>query len=227
MKKLLPNSFYRRYIGRHDEESVRQWKRLAARIPAEKVIMDIGAFEGKYSLAARDVNRDVRIVAFEPNPQSAKILKRNCENKKIEVCEVAIAEKNGTLSFLLNSAISRIVNISADSKKIIQVPAISLDDWIQENKVIPSLIKIDTEGAEPGILRGAKKILNDYRPTILCEVLSTTAGEELMSVLPNNYRFYLIDENKGLDEQSTITRSSWRNINWLFVPKQMRIEEDN
>jgi len=100
-----------------------------------------------------------------------------------------------------------------------------LDAIVKEAKLERvDVIKIDVEGAEAGILRGAQRVLHEHHPIILCEVLTDAAGNEVMASLPKDYHFYHIDENGGTKEKACITRRRWRDTNWLLVPKH-RIAE--
>jgi hypothetical protein len=77
---------------------------------------------------------------------------------------------------------------------------ITLDSFVAKNGCIPELIKIDVEGAEIGVMRGAKNVLRKYHPEI---ILSThpkhfeTLGlsvVELMEVIHDlDYQIYNID----------------------------------
>ncbi len=225
LRKMLPLPLYCRWVGRHEYGSMRLWIRIAANVPPGRVILDIGAFHGDYALAAKDANPQIAVYAFEPNPITFEVLNMACENRGILVEKFAFANKNGAVSFLCSSAQSRIlVESSIQQGKIIRVPAVSLDWWIMENAVVPALIKIDVEGAEASILRGARRLLGEHKPIILCEVLSDAAGSDVMSALPSNYRYYRIDENTGLIEQTRITREKWRNKNWLLIPEGKQAE---
>lgn len=220
LRKVLPYGVYRRYIGRHEDESMRLWKRIAANVPSDKVILDIGAYHGVFALAAKEVNPGVMVYTFEPNPHTVEMLRQACAKSDIEIRELAIAEFNGAVPFLCASAQSRIVtDPSTSQEQGISVPAVSLDTWITDSDVVPSLIKIDTEGAEAAILRGAKKLLMEYQPIILCEILTDAAGEDVMAALPSHYHYLYINENTGVIEKSRITRDRWRNKNWLLIPE--------
>ncbi len=100
---------------------------------------------------------------------------------------------------------------------VCKVPAVTLESWICES-IAPSLRKSDVERAEPGILLAGKKVLQTFKLVILCEVLTSTAGEAIWATLPPFYSFWHINENWGLTEQGRITRRCGRNKNWLFVP---------
>ena len=227
LRRLLPPQTYRRYVGRHEDESLRLWSQIAATIPAGAAILDIGAFEGEYALAARRANAATDIYAFEPNPQSAKLLRSTLEQHRIHVVEAAVSDKDGRLPFLFSAAESQIAPTTPSSNgggEIRPVAAIKLDTWVATNRVVPSLMKIDVEGAEVNILRGARRILDEWRPIVLCEVLTDSAGAEVEKELPDHYRFFHIDENRGTCEESRVTRRRWRNKNWLLVPEPRRGE---
>jgi FkbM family methyltransferase len=225
LRKIIPNHIYRRYVGRHDDESMRLWAKAAMNVSQGKAILDIGAFTGSYAQVARNVNSKTAIYAFEPNPDSAETLRKNCASKNISVVELAIAEANRSVSFLLNSQVSRIWDPTYPAtERTVQVAAMSLDSWATQNNVIPSLIKMDTEGTEADILRGGQHLLAECRPIMLCEILSDLAGHEVEAALPENYIYFYIEENTGIIERQKITRKVWRNNNWLLVPKE-RVSE--
>jgi FkbM family methyltransferase len=216
---------YRHYVGRHEEGSIALWRRFALNLLPGTTILDIGAFHGEYSLAAKDVNPKARVFAFEPNPANIRVLRQSCDPNGVEVFPLAVAEANGVVRFLCDSAKSRVTTeaeIIPSQWEVCPVPAVSLDSWASDNAVFPSLVKIDVEGAEGGILRGSKRVLLDCQPIILCEILSDSAGADVMAALPSCYTFWDIDENKGVAKrQPRITRRRWRNKNWLLLPGEM------
>lgn len=233
LRKILPQEFYRRHIGRHEDASLEIWRRLAQLAPPGTAILDIGAFRGEYSLAARAVNPTARVYAFEPDPSNLDSLRLACVSKNIEIVAAAVAEQDGVVRFVCiqkgegqDSAQSHIAaedhafRSSSTAQEVRHVAAVALDSWAVERGVVPSLIKIDVEGAETGILRGAIGVLLESQPIILCEVLSDVAGDSVMTALPKCYRYWHIDENSGVSERSRITRKKWRNNNWVLVPER-------
>jgi FkbM family methyltransferase len=225
--KVLPERTYRRYIGRHEDESMRLWMQIAAGVPAGAAILDIGAFEGEYALAARRVNPTAPVYAFEPNLYSVRRLRAQCEKHYVVVVEAAVADRNGQMPFLFRSAESRISEpspLSTTGEHTCLVTSVTLDSWAVANSVVPALIKIDAEGAEAAILRGAQRVLTESRPIVICELLTDSAGSETEKALPRDYRFYHIDENQGISEQTRLTRRLWRNKNWLLVPEARQAE---
>lgn len=216
LKKILPRKIYLRHVGRHEEGSLELWREYARQVPRDRGILDVGAFHGIYALAAREENLVAPIYAFEPNPTSLERLTEACRGQRIQVEPVAVAETSGTVSFLTDDSRSQMSESGSS-----YVPSISLDEWRAERQVDPSLIKIDTEGAEVEIFRGAAKLLKECQPVILCEVLTDEAGEAVMEVLPKTYSYFKINENRGPEERDRITRDEWRNKNWLLVPSEI------
>lgn len=213
LRRALPPRVYLRYIGRHEEGSLAIWRELATKVATNRAILDIGAYRGVYALAARAVNPRVAIYAFEPNPLSQVTLRCALEGKGITLERVAVAEQPGIVSFICEGETSRIA-ANGDAR----VAAVGLDDWVADKACRPALLKIDTEGAEAGILRGAQETIREWQPTILCEVLSDEAGTRVKAALPS-YRYFRIDEDHGAEERGEITREDWRHKNWLFVPR--------
>lgn len=220
LRRVLPHPYYRRWIGRHEDESTRLWQGLAISLPRGRAILDIGAFHGEFALAARKVNATATIYAFEPNPYSATLLREVLASREVEVVEKAVSDRCGTVRFCCAAAQSRIEPANENpSSETHEVTSVTLDLWVESNGVEPALIKIDVECAETAVLQGGRKLIERCRPAILCEVLTDAAGESVMSVLPARYHFWHIDENYGVTRQDQITRRKWRNKNWLLLPQ--------
>jgi FkbM family methyltransferase len=220
---MLPADTYRYHFTNHEEASLKLWQALAANLSPHNAVLDIGAFHGEYALAAREVNPNPPIFAFEPDPDNLAVLQRNCENQSIEICPVAVGEQTGAAQFLCSEskAQGHLIKHSSKSPVLTQsksVQVVSLDDWAQQSGAKPALIKMDVEGGEPGIMLGARRILNAQRPTILVEVLSGESGEHLRAALPFGYRFFQINERNGISEHTRMSRRFWHSRNWLLVP---------
>jgi FkbM family methyltransferase len=228
LRRVMPHRMFRRYVGRHEDESQLWWSRLVARVTEGGAILDIGAFRGEYALAARRVNPDAAIYAFEPNPGAVRELNEACVPRRIEVIEAAVWSTNGQARFLPQDQGSRVVRESErassrlhnDDGNAVSVLTITLDSWARDRAVRPALIKIDTEGAETAVFRGAQQVLMCCRPLILCEVLTDEAGATVEEALPDGYRYYWINENGGIRVKQRITRTKWRNKNWLLIPAE-------
>ncbi|MEW5856160.1 MAG: FkbM family methyltransferase [Cyanobacteriota bacterium] len=148
---------------------------------------DIGANVGFTSLpAARIVGASGRVVAVEPSPSNLDWLKRHIELNQykniVTVVEAAVCEHNGgSITFsLLNdgrspsNSLMFSSSVNGESPEIsrqISVPAINLDGLLAEQKRVPKLVKIDVEGAELMVLKGATELLSsDTAPILLLAV---------------------------------------------------------
>jgi FkbM family methyltransferase len=232
LRRVLPTRAFDRYAGRHEDESLRLWQVLAREAPKDSSIVDIGAYVGEFSIAAREVNQHARIWAFEPNPDTAETVAPTCQQYSVDFVEGAMAEYDGETTFVCDREMSRLGSLAVSSgeranhETKTSVQAVSLDSWATKNGERPFLIKIDTEGGEGGILRGGKQVLRQHSPLILCEVLTDEAGREVMAALPDHYRYFEIDENRNAQERDHIFRRRWRDKNWLLVPGDYELPQE-
>ncbi len=124
------------------------------------IFLDIGAESGYYTcLAAK--NGAKKVMAFEPNPNSFNLLKKNIERnnlKNVEIFNKAVSDKNEKAIFYPNGVYSSLYyrDIFKDGESMV-VECVTLDDFLKDNKI--DFIKMDIEGAEPKALRGMKKLL--------------------------------------------------------------------
>ena len=95
--------------------------------------------------------------------------------------QIAVSDKNGFVFFggLTNSS-----NGHIDESGEIKVETISLDEWIESNKLpAPDVLKIDVEGAEVSVLKSAQNALSKYHPKIFLAVHSPELRNECLKVL--------------------------------------------
>jgi FkbM family methyltransferase len=147
-----------------------------------QTVVDVGANIGVFALwAAGPVGSTGRLVAVEPNPKAATWLQRNVEpfGGRATVCEVACGEREAQLELMyppnrlsVGSFLPR-----DDRTEVVSVPVRRLDDLLDEQSIGPiDLLKIDVEGVEAAVLRGAKQSLARTRRLAL-EVAGTDLAE--------------------------------------------------
>lgn len=165
-------------------------------------LIDVGAHAGWISLvSSRLVGSTGRVVAIEPSPALASLIRYHCRVNCvacIAVEEFAVADGRGTAElFIHNQGISSINSLfewsvareAPSESRIdkIRVRTRSLDDYCESIKLIPDLIKIDVEGAELMVIRGASAILSKHKPALIVAVhppLLPCGGEnELFNLL--------------------------------------------
>ena len=144
-------------------------------------LYDTGAHIGFFSLlAARLAGESGRVVSFEADREIAARLREHVVRNKfpnISVQEMAVWSESRPVRFARADAETSPdrglghVDLSAAESNIEEVRGISLDEFVRSAPA-PDFIKCDAEGAEVEIFRGARKLLAEKRPIILCEMHS-------------------------------------------------------
>jgi FkbM family methyltransferase len=138
--------------------------------------VDVGCLKGEILDLMLHYAPKGRQFAFEPIPECFHKLQKKYQN--VESCRVynlALSNQKGTASFnhvLSNPSYSGLRKRDYDKKEereqVIQVKTDLLDNLIPEGVAI-DLIKIDVEGAELQVLKGAKRIVSQDRPLVIFE----------------------------------------------------------
>jgi FkbM family methyltransferase len=167
--------------GEWEAESVQA---VAGHLSPGATFVDVGAHIGYYSLkAASMVGPNGHVISIEPNPQTLPMLRGNIEAsdaRAVSVWPVACAESESTLQLYAaprsntgESSLSK-ENASQDGPATASysVRARPLDAIVKEAKLDRvDVIKIDVEGAEFEVLKGAAQTLDDYRPVLIIEMV--------------------------------------------------------
>src|SRR5260370_21547816 len=134
-----------------------------------------------------------RVVAFEAEPEALVCLREHlvrngCANAAVK--NAAVWSASGTVEFLCcdpsispDRGLGRVVTEESAGERI-PVPAVAFDDVI-ETRPAPDFVKCDAEGAEVEVFRGARRLLREKRPKILCEIHSQENGRLLGEMLGN------------------------------------------
>jgi FkbM family methyltransferase len=146
--------------------------------------IDIGANIGDFSLLAASVAGSAgRVLAFEPESTNCGLMKRNIElngYKNIEVFQLALSDSNGEASLYLGDRCDyhSLLRDQPERKAgVIAVKTRTLDSFLEEfgqNRV--DMIKVDVEGAELEVLRGAREVLRRNPDVVLLLELHPPLG---------------------------------------------------
>jgi FkbM family methyltransferase len=139
---------------------------------------DVGANIGFFSLlAARLVGEKGRVTAFEADPEIASRLREHVARNSfswVTVEEKAVWSGSGTAIFERSDprvspdrGLGHVVKVT--SPRTVEIQAVSLDEYAATAGA-PDFIKCDVEGAEVEVFRGARRILQEKGPGILCEL---------------------------------------------------------
>ena len=143
------------------------------------VVFDVGAHIGLYSIpAGKVIKKDGEVYAFEPSTANCRYLRKhieynNCRN--ISVQPFLVGERNQTNVEFFENKIADAMNSLIPGKNLekyqkVLKSQISLDDFCHRENIFPQVIKIDVEGAELRVLKGAEKMLKKQHPPIFLRV---------------------------------------------------------
>jgi len=179
-------------------------------------VLDIGAHHGLYTLlASKLVGSAGKVVAFEPSPRERRLLARNLQinfssNVRVEACALGSGPSKADL-FLVEGGEDGCNSLRAPAvvatTQTVSVDVISLDDYLLTAGIGPiDLVKLDVEGGEREVLRGAATLINGAsRPVFLVEVQDVRtrpwgyAACEIVKLLDRaGYQWFHILDNGSL-----------------------------
>ena len=118
-------------------------------------------------------------MAFEPNPHAASLLRRNVAlnryTDRVTIAQIAIGEHRGTSDFFLAGADGRgrpeRPNPELPRTTRIEVPVLTLDEFLAHHNGVPRCVVMDIEGWEIGALLGAERLLQlEPQPVLIVEL---------------------------------------------------------
>lgn len=204
--------------------------KIISKLDKKNVAFDIGANSGLISLPL-SLNFN-KVIAFEPDPENFKKLTRNIAlNKKNNLLayEKGVGEKNQVAKLniqrsidgdgCINNGLSSFEDKNNQYVKLEKmIEMVTIDSFCEKKGISDvNLIKIDTEGFEYYVLKGALKVLTKYHPVIFYEAshsIETRSGqpflrEKCFTLLQNlGYKQYLV----GINSDTEIFLSDLQNL---------------
>jgi FkbM family methyltransferase len=233
---LIPNVVFWRGWDGFEPETVTPFFRLASRA---RITLDVGAHIGLLTLLAAHANPKGRVYAFEPMPATYRRLRRNVALNgltNVECVASAAGEFEGTADLFYNTGVplpgeSSLRRECTESFKTfcpigeirhLRVPVMALDGFVRQQGLSNvDLVKLDTEGTEPEVLRGMQETLRRDHPILICEVLKGFGTEQRLEDLlaPIGYRYYLLSREGPIlrDRIEGQPDGRWELRNYLFT----------
>ena len=233
--RLVPGPAYIRFVAAKwafRGEAELQLVRFLA--DPDKTSLDIGANEGVYSFVLR--KHSAHVIAFEPNPKMARVLRSWAPGEGIDVRECALSNESGTATLRLpvtrrgysnqEGSLST-TKVSGDYGEV-TVRTARLDDLDLRDI---GFMKIDVEGFEREVLEGARETIARERPTLLIEMeerhTKRAIEAQLADVLALGYHGYFLKRHRSLaplsafdperDHRRPLRRSDYV-FNFVFLP---------
>ena len=187
---------------------------MLSQVNNNSVVVDVGANIGYYTLLL--AQKCKKVYAIEPEKECFEILRKNIVDNKLKnvvLINLAASDKRGKKELFVdknNLGNNRLVNDKRKTinDKCLRVNTLRLGDiLINEQKI--DLIKIDTQGWEPAVIDGAKKIIGRDRPTLFLEYS------------PSEYK-----DNGMIEYLKTIYKNIWSIDYWFYrCRKGIRVDK--
>lgn len=214
------------------------------------LFIDAGANIGQTLLAYR-VAGGASYLGIEPNPICTGFIDEVIALNQLQdfkVISLALSDENGLshlyTSYATDTGATMVTNLrSIEGRHEQIVPTYSLDSLASALALLDiGIIKIDVESFELEVIRGARKIIAEKKPVIVCEILGTAQGrpldikqkrnDEIYEILIQlGYRVYNLkksgDNRKviGMEEIKSFPHVHWsevskENFDYLFIPEE-------
>jgi len=145
-------------------------------LQTDSVVLDVGAYIGQYTLLAAKYAPAGRVIALEPHPESYQRLQSHiCLNRlsNVRALNLAAGRTPGRSSLVSSDQFSdsRLLPTNRSGDSVIDVEVLPVDQIVRE-AALPrvDVMKIDVEGAEGQVLRGAQETLSQFHPLLIVEL---------------------------------------------------------
>jgi FkbM family methyltransferase len=175
-KVWLPARYYKYFPKNYEQENFAFFKKHSK---PGMTTLDIGAHFGLFAVFFQKTSNGV-VYAFEPTKATLQVLKETVRiNKcsdKVHIIEMAVDKEAGSANFFINQAVGGRGNTLVKDAKLgmtsssYVVKVTSVDLFVKEKGIEVDCMKIDAEGAELGVLKGASETILKRKPLILLSI---------------------------------------------------------
>lgn len=217
-----------RYIYRERIKPDPELTWLVNHLQPGDVVADIGAHLGDWAvMLAKRVGPEGRVLCVEPSPETFQALRKTVMANDFANCilnQVALSDREGVVRLYLHGQDPDRNTLAARWGQYVEVPTKTMDALLRQLGVRQlDALKVDVEGAEELVFRGAVQSLSTWRPAVIFEVnpratqalgLEPDGAWRLLQKL--GYQFHEIDENSDLKHVSSFSsikfKGNFRNI---------------
>lgn len=186
--------------GQFEPQSLIAWGKACADGRA-KCVIDVGSYGGLFGIAAALMRNAV--IAIEPNPILVKRTNANAALNGViyhNVIQAAASDKKGEamLGFNPNVRLTSGASLERKGPAMMEVKTMTLDSLEGFLPAKVGAIKIDVEGHEAAVIRGALELIKHNKPVLMIEVMTDEKRkQEIISLLPG-YKMKAFMDNRNL-----------------------------
>jgi FkbM family methyltransferase len=192
-----------------------------------KIFWDVGAYFGYYGFLVKSLDGDVKVVFCEPDPDNTTLIRQTRARIPVdglELLQAAVSDENGSATFIADPVSGSTGTLEADESpaerhwgetSLVMVRTVTLEDELGESGDL-DLLKIDVEGHEEKVFRGASQTLQRCQPVVVFECFH--GGDEICSTLEG--LGYTILDAERLGPRTAETE------NFLGLPAKHRGRQD-
>ncbi|MEP0121379.1 MAG: FkbM family methyltransferase [Roseobacter sp.] len=161
---------------------------------SDDLFVDVGANVGTYTVLASGA-RQANSICFEPDPDTLLWLKKNIQNNKmgdrVDVISKAVGSQPGTVQFSVGlDAINHVIDEKAPEEGSGRSMTVTTLDTELRN-VHPNIIKIDVEGYESEVVKGAQETF--AKPSLRAIELETVDNDLITNLQNHGFKEYFYD----------------------------------
>jgi FkbM family methyltransferase len=146
-------------------------------LKSDSVVIDAGANIGTFTVLAASIAKYGKVYAFEPASRTQEALKANTKDAgNVSVIPCGLGEERGTAEMLVHTVSPGMsmlsdagLTVKKDMSGVVseKIEVVTIDDFVAKNGLLKvDFIKMDTEGYEKQIIRGARETIRRYKPVI-------------------------------------------------------------
>lgn len=202
--------------------------------------LDVGGNDGTHVKKIIESTKNIKFKIFEPSVSNFLKIKRNLKinSKRIQCFNIKLGKKNGTENFydykqtgsVHATSYKKSIEYSINKKITTYKTKVKKIDNLKFSGEI-KIIKIDVEGDELNVLKGAKKIIEEANPIIIlefnsCHVFSRTFFKDIIDTLHSYDIYRILPGGKVLvikEKYDAILFEQFADQNVLFYPKKEKI----
>jgi FkbM family methyltransferase len=190
------------------------------------VAFDLGANVGVVTaLLSELVGSPGRVVAFEASPRVLPLLRENIGRLPVantSLVPMAVSDTAGStipLHYNDSHVSDSVMHRSEESKQTVNVATTTVDDFVARTQLVPSVIKMDIEGAEQLALAGMQDTLRRYAPHLIVETFPMARGM-IAPLLAAGYRCFEPSTLRRIERESDLEGEGVTDLVYLHARKR-------